>query len=275
MKLNRAIAGYILAGIAMLLVFLYLRFPGEDLKDYMAAAAAARCPGTSFAIKEIRPSFPPGFRLTDITVVFRDRPEAILHADGLSVRPGWLSLLSGRYAIVMAAEGYGGNAEGRIDFSRIFSFRGPLNATVSVKDIRVEKCAWLREALVRPITGTLKGSAAFTGTADALKNGTGNIDFTLTNGAYPLLESFLGIQKIDFARIEGKVSYRNGALRISQLTLTGEKIRCSMKGNILLADDFRESRIDLTGTIEIPGQGNRRITLNIGGTLGNPVSRFM
>ncbi len=42
MKLNRAIAGYILAGIAMLLAFLYLRFPGEALKDYLTALAAAR-----------------------------------------------------------------------------------------------------------------------------------------------------------------------------------------------------------------------------------------
>jgi type II secretion system protein N len=275
MKMNRAIAGYILAGIGMLLVFLYLRFPGEDLKDDLTAAAAARFPGTSFSVGAIRPSFPPGVGLKDVTVVFRDRPEAILHADQLSFRPGGLALLRGRYAVVMAAEGYGGHAEGWIDFSRLLSFRGPFNAEASVNNVRIEKCAWLREALARPITGTLRGSVTFTGSAEALKNGTGNIEFVLTNGAYPLLESFLGIQKIDFSRVEGKVAYRNGALRINQLTLSGEKIRCSLKGNILLADRFKESQIDLSGTIELPGQGNRRITLNIGGTLGNPVSRFM
>ena len=275
MKLNRAIAGYVLAGIAMLFIFLYLRFPEEALKNYVKAFAASRYPGASFSIDAIRPSFPPGAVLSNVTVAFRDRPEAILHADSLSVRPGGLALLSGRYAIVMAAEGYGGNAEARIDFSRLLSFRGPLNAEASVNNVRIEKCAWLREALARPITGTLKGSITFTGSAEALKNGTGNIEFALTNGAYPLLESFLGIQKIDFARVEGKVAYRNGALRINQLTLSGEKIRCSLKGNILLADHVQESQIDLSGTIEIPGQGNRRITLNIGGTLGNPVSRFM
>jgi type II secretion system protein N len=275
MKMNRAIAGYILAGIVMLLGFLYLRFPKEDLRDYLTAAAAARFPGTSFAVGALRPSFPPGFMLKDVTVVFRDRPEAILHADRLNVRPGGLALLRGRYAIVMAAEGYGGNAEARIDFSRLLSFRGPLNAEAGVNNVRIEKCAWLREALARPITGTLKGSITFTGSAEALKNGTGNIEFALTNGAYPLLESFLGIQKIDFTRVEGKVAYRNGALKINQLTLSGEKIRCSLKGNILLADHVKESQIDLSGTIEIPGQGNKRITLNIGGTLANPVSRFM
>ena len=38
---------------------------------------------------------------------------------------------------------------------------------------------------------------------------------------------------------------------------------------------FRASQIDLNGTIEIPVQGNRRMTLTIGGTLGNPNSRIM
>ncbi len=64
-------------------------------------------------------------------------------------------------------------------------------------------------------------------------------------------------------------------MKITQLTLNGEKLRCSLKGNILLADDFQESQIDLNGTIEIPMQGNKRVTLTIGGTLGNPKSRFM
>ena len=275
LKLNRAIAGYILAGIAMLLILLYLRFPGEALTDYVKAVAAARYPQASFSIDAIRPSFPPGLALSDITVAFRDRPDAILHADRLSVRPGGLSLLSGRFAILMTAEGYGGEVGGRVDFSRPFSFQGPLSATVSIRDIRIEKCAWFREVLARQITGTLKGSAAVSGTAEALKNGTGNVDFTLTNGTYPLLESFLGFEKIDFARVEGKVSFRNGALKINQLTLNGDKLRCSLKGNILLADDLRESQIDLSGTIEIPVQGNKRMALTIGGTLGNPKSRFM
>ncbi|MHB9096524.1 MAG: type II secretion system protein GspN [Syntrophales bacterium] len=275
LKMNRAIAGYILVGIAMLLIFLYLRFPGEALTDYVKAVAAARYPQASFSSDAIRPSIPPGIVLSGITVVFHDRPDAIFHVDRLSVRPGWLSLLRGRLTILMAAEGYGGGMEGRVDFSRLFSFQGPLNAAMNIRDIRIEKCAWLQDALVRQVTGTLKGSVAFSGTAAALKNGTGTIDFTLTNGTFPLQESFLGIEKIDFTRVEGKAGFRSGAMKITQLTLSGEKLRCSLKGNILLADDLQASQIDLNGTIEFPAQGNRRLTLTINGTLGNPKSRIM
>jgi type II secretion system protein N len=146
---------------------------------------------------------------------------------------------------------------------------------MDIRDLRIDKWAWLRELFARQVTGTLKGTIAFSGTAEALKNGMGTVDFTLTNGTYPLQESFLGLEKIDYSRVEGKASFRNGALKITQLTLTGDKLRCSLKGNILLADDFQASQIDLSGTIELPLMGNKRVTLTIGGTVGNPKSRIM
>jgi len=276
LKINRAIAGYIIAGIVMLCLFLYLRFPGEALTDYVKAAAAARYPQLLLSIDATKPAFPPGMAFENVTTSPDGRPEATLHADSLRVRPGGISLLGGRLSLLMAAEGYGGELRGRIDFSRLFSLRGPVTAGATLRDIRVEKCTWLREALARPITGTLKGTVSFSGQTEALKNGTGSIDFTLTNGAYQLIESFLGIEKIDFSKVEGKASFRNGALKITQLTLTGEKLRCFLKGDILLADDFGDSRIDMSGTIEIPMQNNsRRVTLTISGTIANPQTRFM
>jgi type II secretion system protein N len=274
-RINRAIVGYPLAGIAMLFIFLYLRFPGEALTDYVKAAVAARYPGATLSLDTIRPSFPPGVVFSDITVGLRDRPDPILRADGLTVRPGGLALLGGRLAILAAAAGYGGEMQARVEFSRFFSLEGPLTAAVEIRDLRIDKWSWLRELFARQLTGTLKSSIAFSGTVEALKNGSGTVDFTLTNGIYPLQESFLGLDKIDYSRVEGKASFRNGALKITQLTLTGEKLRCSLKGNILLADDFQASQIDLNGTIEFPQQGNKRVTLNIGGTIGNAKSRIM
>jgi type II secretion system protein N len=276
LKINRAVLGYVIAGIVMLGVFLYFRFPGKAVTDYVKAASAARNPQLLLSIDTTGPTFPPGIMFDNVTASPGGRPEATLHADSLRIRPGGISLLGGRLSLLMAAEGYGGEAKGSIDFSRLFSLQGPLTAGLTLRDIRIEKCTWLREALAHQITGTLKGAVSFNGTAEALKNGTGSLDFTLTNGTYQLLESFLGIEKIDFSKVEGKASFRNGALKITQLTLTGEKLRCSLKGDILLADDVRDSRIDMSGAIDILMQNNnRRVTLNISGTLGSPQTRLM
>jgi type II secretion system protein N len=274
-KLNRALAGYILAGIAMLLVFLYLRFPGEALTDYVKAQAAARVPGILLAIDQIQPSFPPGMSFENVTVGFRDSPEAAFQMETVDVRPAGLALMRGRLALLLAAVGYGGEMKGRIDYTQPFSLQGPLTAEASLRDVRVEKCAWLRESLARQVTGTLKAQASFSGTAGALKNGTASVDFTVTNGSYPLLENLLGFEKLDFSRVDGKLSFRNGALRIMQLTLTGEKIRCSLKGNILPAEEFRDSQLDLIISFEIPIQGNKRLTMAVGGTIANPQTKIM
>lgn len=273
-RFTLAVAGYMLAGIAVFLAFLYLRFPGEAITDYVNAVYA-RHPGSAVTVDRIGPSFPPGLTATKVTVGFRGQPEATLQADTLSLRPRGLSLLQGQWVILLAATGYGGDAEGRIDFSRIFSFREPRSVEATLRNLKMERCAWLQQTLARRITGTLQGSLSFRGMGEAMKNMTGNADFTLTNGAYPLIDGFLDIKKIDFSRIEGKLSLLNGTLKITELTLTGETLRASLKGNIFMADEFRESRIDLSGTIEMPTQGNRRLTVNIGGTLDNPKTRLM
>jgi type II secretion system protein N len=275
LKLNRKVAGYLLAGIAMLLLFLYIRFPSEALLNYLKATVGARYPKSLLTIEALRPSFPPGILLTNVTFGFGDLPEATFHADNLSVSPGWLFLPRGRLAVNMEAEGYGGEASGQVRISRPFSLQGPFTAEATFREVRIDKCAWLREILSRQITGTLGGAISFNGTTEALNNGAGNIEFTLTNGAYPLLESFIGINKIDFSKVDVKLSLRSGVLRITQFTLAGEKLRCSLKGNIRLADNFQESQIDLNGTIELPMQGNKRMTLSISGTISNPKTRFI
>ncbi|MFZ4437465.1 MAG: type II secretion system protein GspN [Syntrophales bacterium] len=272
---HRAIVGYILAGVAMLFLLLYLRFPGEAVTEVIKAATTRSYPGLLLSIDATQPAIPPGITLKNVTAGFRSRPEATLRAESLGIRPGWLSLLRGRLALVTVAEGYGGDIRGNLEFVNIFSVKGPLSAEMNIQDIRIEKCAWLRDALARQITGTLKGSATFSGAAESLKNGTGNIDFTLTSGTYQLLENLLGFDRIDFSKVEAKASFRNGALKIAGLTLNGEKIRISLKGNILLADDLNESQIDLNGSIEMPMQGNKRVTMAISGTLRNPKTKFM
>jgi hypothetical protein len=87
LKLNRAIAGYILAGIAMLVVCLYLRFPGEALKDYVRAFAA-QYTQSLLSIDKIRPTFPPGLALANVTVGFRGHPDrGFLPAEGSAGDP--------------------------------------------------------------------------------------------------------------------------------------------------------------------------------------------
>lgn len=277
LRMNWAMAGYVFAGIAMLVAFLFLRFPGEAVKDWVKAIGSARYPQMLLSIDTVEPTILPGLALENITAAFEGRPEANLHADRLWVRPGWLSLFRGRFAFVFTAEGYGGTFKGHVDFTDKFVLQKPFNIEGHFRDIRVDKCAWLQNTLARQITGTLKGSVSFSfsGSSETQKNRTGNIECTLTNGTYTLLERFFGFNRIDFSKVDAKISVRNEAIKITGLTVKGEKFDCSMKGNILLAHDILDSQIDLTATVQLPVEKNKRVTLAITGTLGNPQTRLM
>ncbi|MCL2669480.1 MAG: type II secretion system protein GspN, partial [Syntrophaceae bacterium] len=143
------------------------------------------------------------------------------------------------------------------------------------EEIRIEEIAWLKEPLSSPLTGRLQGTFQYSGEDKTLRSGTGQLDFTMVNGNYLLREPLFGFDRVDFSRIEGKIGYRNGALQLSQLTLTGERLRLAFRGNLLLAEQWPESRLELTGTIQLTDQGDRQLRVAIDGTVGNPRARLL
>jgi len=97
----------------------------------------------------------------------------------------------------------------------------------------------------------------------------------LTNVNWPLTEPLFGFSRLDFSRVEATIGFRNGSLKITELFLDGNRLKIALKGDVILSDNLPESRIDLNGTLEMPGQGNRRVKVSIGGTLRSPQTRFM
>ncbi len=275
LKISRTFFGYALAGILMLLVFLYLRFPGDAVGNYLKASVVARHPGMLLALDSIGPTAPPGIALENLTIGFRGRPEATLHVNRLAFAPGWLSAVQGKAAVVATASLYGGEIKGHGELAKPFSRRGPFTATLRFDGLRLEKCLLLQNILTRQISGTLRGSFAATGDAGPLKNVAGKLEATLTNGSYQLLENVAGFDKIAFSRIDLKMEMKSGALKITNLTVNGDKLRITLKGNILLAADLQESRLDLTGSVELQGAGGRRMPMTIGGVWGNPTVKLM
>jgi type II secretion system protein N len=272
--LHRRTAGVALASLALLALFLYLRFPGEAVTDHLRAVFASRFPQTRLTLATARLSLPPGLATDRATFRFAGQPEGPLSLERLTLRPALWPLLQGRVTWLATAEGYGGTLEGRIAFPRAFSLSGPPTAEGAFRELQAERNAWLRELLFRPVTGRLRGTWRYTGAAGTLWDGTGQLDFTWTNGSFPLREALLGVERLDFNRIEGRIGYRNGALQLTQLTLTGDRLRLSCRGNILLAERWADSRLDLTGTVELAGAGGKRARVAIEGTVANPKTRL-
>jgi hypothetical protein len=60
------------------------------------------------------------------------------------------------------------------------------------------------------------------------------------------------------------------------MKLAGDRISGSLSGDIALnRQDIKGSQINLTGSFEMAGQGGQKISLSLGGTIGNPAVKFM
>ena len=62
---------------------------------------------------------------------------------------------------------------------------------------------------------------------------------------------------------------------MEKLEISGSQINCFLKGEITLADDFKLSQLNLNGVMEISGQNKVKMNVTIGGTLANPIFRYI
>ena len=151
----------------------------------------------------------------------------------------------------------------------------PIEGNLNFQNIDLARCALIKTMLGREITGKAKGNLTYTSATEISGNGSGSIVLFLTKGTYPLAEPFLGLKRIEFDRGEIKAQLKNGSLKMEKLEISGPQINCFLKGEIMLADDFKLSQLNLNGVMEILGQNKAKMNVTIGGTLTNPIFRYI
>ncbi|MGD0277274.1 MAG: type II secretion system protein GspN [Syntrophales bacterium] len=275
-KFKKSVIGYILFGMVVLFVMMYIRFPGDAVGRYIMGRFAEANQDLILTVGKVGMGFPPGLRLENVAIIHRDGGEAGLKADVFKVRPSLPNLLRGRLVWLWHADLYSGRISGEAAFQNLATSKGYLNLECNADGIQVERWGDLKNSLQRAITGKLRASIVYKGEWGALSNGSGNLDLTLLNGTYPLGESFFGFDRLDFSRTEGQMSLKSGVLKINRLRLIADKVQCSLKGDVYLNSlNLKQSRIDLNCEMELPGQGGKRIILGLSGTLGSPVMKFL
>jgi hypothetical protein len=276
LKINKQIVGYTIYGILIFIALFYLRFPNDVVVNYITSTLSERNPNVMLSIDSIKPSLPPGLKANNLTLGFKDEADSTIQADMLTVRPGLLSLLKGKSTLIFYAITYGGTIEGNLALANLRSGEGPVNTEISFDSLNIDKCSYLTDKLGRQITGKFQGSLTYNIGNEGFAGSTGNLNFTILNGTYQLLESLLGFDKLDFSKIEGQMTLKSSVLKIDKLKLTGEKVRCSLKGNIVLnSNAIKSSQIDITCDVEIPGQSNKKMSILVSGTLGKPITKIM
>lgn len=274
-KITRYTFGYAAFAVAALIVFAYLRFPGDMFARYLAAAATDMNPNAIMLVDFVTPAIPPGITLHNVSIGFRDRPQATIQADAITVGPACLPLFKGRSATAFAAKAYGGAVSGQAQTSQFLAVDGQIDWKVNLDGIDIGKIGYLKERLGRQFAGNLTGVLTFSSLLPSLQNGVGSLEFTLVNGGYQFRESIMGMDRLDFKKVEAAIGIKNGVLTINRLRLTGDKVNGALTGDIVLnGADINGSQISLNFTFELQGQ-NKKISVVMTGTLANPSIKFI
>lgn len=262
---------YIIYGILITGLFFYLLFPGELVRS--------RLPGffqsAGYVVKSsaLRASFPLGLKLKDVSINPVARPGRFLQIRTIDVQYSLLSFARKGTYFSLSGNAYDGSFSGNIAIPSLKKPYPPSEAKLNFKKFDLLKFALISNEMGRQIAGKARGFLNYS-TDSAGKISAGELRMHIAGGTYPLAQPFLGINKIDFTFGEIQAVFQNESINLKRLELSGGQINCSLTGNIIPETILTQSRLDLSGTMEIVGKDKVKMKVTIGGTLSNPVFKY-
>jgi type II secretion system protein N len=271
--LNKKFLWFTLYGIFITVVFLYLLFPSDLVRSRLEDTVNS--PAFTLKMESLRPSLPLGLKLKNISVSSASPLNISFQSDLLDLQFHPWNFLQKHTYLGLSGKTYGGNFDGHVDLTSLSKIYPPIEGKLNFKNIDLARCTLIKNFLDKEITGKASGVWTYISNGKAGGNSSGTIALSLTRVVYPLVEPFLGLNRIEFDHCEIQGQLKNGVLKIEKLQTSGHQINCLFKGEITLADDYKNSQLNLNGTMEISGKNKAKMNVNIGGTLANPISRYI
>ncbi len=218
------------------------------------------------SIESSRPCLPVGIRFSELKISFRDTRKS-LEIRAVEIWPK-VSSLAGRLSLGLDAFLYGGRLQGTITAGEPFSLKGPFHTEFDLDGIGIGDCSLLRFG--RPLTGKLSGNIALDLIAGEMIMSAGHAELNLKVGAIPI-PAQLGIDRLDFDRLEAQLVLGEGMVRMSRCDLQGPGVKGVFQGDIDLDEDgLGKSRLAIRGDVTLPtGMGKHSLVFL--GTLADPV----
>jgi type II secretion system protein N len=259
-------------GIFITLVFLYLLFPGELVKSRLEDSINSY----DFMVKSasLHPALPLGIKLKNVTISSPALQFVLFQGELLDLQLNLLSFFRKNTYIGLAGHAYDGSFDGRVGLVSLTKVYPPAEVILNFENIDIGKYSLFKGDSGKALTGRARGTLTYI-TDEAGRGASGVLILFFKKGSYPLTEPFLGMTRIDFDRGEIQAQLNNGNIRIEKLETFGPQINCFLKGEITPAADFRNSQLNLNGTIEILGKDKVKMKVTIGGTLANPLVRYI
>ena len=269
--LKKDILWFVLYGILITGVFLYLLFPSDLVKSKLEEAFAA----SNYILKteSVKPSLPLGLKFKDISVSSAFSDGIPFQGKRLDLQFNPLSLFQKNKSFGFSGSAYGGSFKGHAGVASFSRFYPLQEGDLNLQDIDLGKYAFLKTLMGKEISGKATGSLTYAAGQKGKSSGT--INLVLHKGSYPLLEPFLGMNRVDFDIVEIKARLLDHSIILEKFSVSGPQVKYSLSGEIALADSFKESGLNLKGDLELLGQNKAKMKVTVVGTMNNPELRYI
>ena len=226
------------------LFFLYVLFPSDMVKEYLADRIRQTHPNLTVKMDRVRPVFPPGLKLYEVSVYHLGRRMAEL--ENLKIKPDILSLFSATTHLTLSGEGYGGILKGGIDLTGNASQRD-VAVDADIAGFQVSRIEALSALTTHKISGNLDARLTLKANApgEALAG-----DLTLTEGQIEFSAPIMEQNSINFDTIEAEMIFDGRSLTIKRCRLDGNLLDADVTGSIKFAGRSARKILDLSGTVK-------------------------
>jgi len=263
---------FTLYGICMTILFLYLLFPGELVKNKLEDAINSN--EFMLTSTSLHPALPLGIKLKNVTIHLPAQDFILFRGELLDLQLNLFRFPRKNTYIGLSGNAYEGSFNGYIGFKSLRNVYPPVEARLHFENIDIGNYPLFRGDTEKSLTGRAHGFLSYVA-EEAGRSASGTLSLFFKKGSYLLAEPFLGVTRIYFDRGEIQAQMKNGIFKVEKIETFGPQMNCFLKGDITPAAEFKNSQLNLTGTIEILGKGNVKMKVTIGGTWANPAIRYI
>ena len=235
---RRLLVGLYLLSAA--LVFLYIGFPSEALRDHVAHRLSASLPGLSVAIGDLRPALPVGIVLKGVRVYHASSPLAVV--DLLSIHPDLFSLWQAKTHYDFDGTVGNGQISGTAEIdSAGVPKRVSFNARLA--GVLLQKLPATQNLFGNKLAGRLEGTL---GVNDA---GILTGRLAVSEGRVELATPLFDQNGFSFRTAAAELSLQNGTVMVRNGRMKGDDMDAEVSGSIALDAARGKNALNLSGRV--------------------------
>ena len=236
---------YVVYSVGAVVFFLLVLFPSQPLKRMIIEQVALAQPEIELQTEKVQIVFPPGLKLTPISIAYAGIP--VIKADQVKLIPSLISLLSQTKHIGIRGEIGSGVLQGQSVLIQDAK-RPQTKMTLNLSNVPIAMLAVANQwPQFRP-SGEINAFIDY----DSRRSGAGgaNINIEATLAAVTLTPPVMGLERLEFSKIESEITLTPRMMQIKRFTATGLQIEGKLTGSVIFRQPMGNSRITLSCTLK-------------------------